>query len=225
MITVITTCRGRTVAHLEALLGCFEKHGHLDRVCIASDGPAPALRTRAQVVESAAPAGQAQNYWRALELGSAAAQTAGLDRFLVLEDDIELCANAVPYIARATRWRDLDFVTWFDGHALPAAAPNGLYRAPTDRFAFLQAISWPLATATRLLTSPLRGRWTERHRGDLLVRSILSRGVYGVHVPNLAEHVGSVSLCSPTLTLEGTRSARNYPGTTFDALQLPDFGL
>ncbi len=161
-----------------------------------------------------------KNYWRALACGVEAAHSRQLDQFLILEDDVELCANALPYIASSRVPAGMDFVTWFDGHALPASAAPGFHVAPIQRFICLQAVTWPVTTAMRLLESERATRWSEPHRGDLLVRHILTPGSYAVHVPNLVEHRGAHSLCSPGQTLQGNRVALNYPGPGFDALSL-----
>jgi hypothetical protein len=104
---------------------------------------------------------------------------------------------------------------------MPAGAAHGLHACALRAFSCLQAISWPLHSAARLLRSPRVALWSEPHRGDLLVRDILAPGVYGVHIPNLVEHRGEQSLCNPGAPLSGLRVARNYPGPSFDALTLP----
>lgn len=220
LVVVITTCSGRGASLLSALLAQIQQAGWQELVIIVSDGPAPAEVNCARVVDSPATVGQARNYWRALALGLEATIAAAASQFLILEDDVELCANALPYMAKTLVPPELDFVTWFDGHALSANAPRGLHSVPVRQFICMQAVTWPVGTASRLLNNPLLDRWSEPHRGDLLVRQCLPTGRYGICVPNLVEHLGSQSLCAPSTGLITQRVARNYPGPNFDAVTL-----
>jgi hypothetical protein len=53
-----------------------------------------------------------------------------------------------------------------------------------------------------------------------LIAKILRGRHYGVHVPNLVQHLGDQSICNPGQGLSGVRVANNYPGARFDALTL-----
>jgi hypothetical protein len=215
---VVVTCAARRDAG-RALLAQIEADGKAEQTLVVSDGPTP-VETRAPVHASHTREGQAKAYWRALALGLQTAQGRGHRSFLILEDDVELCRNALSFIALAELSARYQFVSWFDGHAVPAGAPAGFYPCPTQAFACLQAISWPIASAARLLQSARVSRWPEANRGDLLARNILAPGRYAVHVPNLVQHCGVDSLCHPGAALSGTRLARNYAGSSFDALSL-----
>jgi hypothetical protein len=221
MVLVVTTSALRGARYLRALIAQVEREiadGWKGRPLIVSDGPPPfdsGWRTDA----SAAPGGQKHTYWRALASGVEHACHAGTQQFLILEDDVELCRNALRYIAGVTVPAEFAFLSWFDGHAVPAGTEPGIHAAPAGRFICLQAVTWTLATAATLLASRRAATWSEPHRGDLLVASILARRRYGVHVPNLVEHRGVESLCSPGQRLAGIRVAANYPGATFDAMK------
>jgi hypothetical protein len=164
--------------------------------------------------------GQKRTYWRALSIGFEEARREGTDRILILEDDVELCRNALPYMARARLPAVLDFVTWFDGHAIPARARPGIYPVLAQSFFCLQGVTWSCAAAETLLSAPASQQWKERHSGDILIAKILRGRYYGVHVPNLVEHRGAKSICNPGQGLTGVRVANNYPGSDFDALTL-----
>ena len=223
LTVVVVTCAARGNAGLAALLRQIDDSGWTEQTLVVSDGPAT-IATKAVVSATPVRAGQMKNYWRALELGMHTAVARGQEHFLVLEDDVELCRNVLPYVALTEHCERFEFVSWFDGHAVPAGAADGLYACPIQSFICLQAITWPHKTAARLLQSSCAARWSEPHRGDLLVRHVLAPGLYGVQVPNLVEHRGNDSLCSPGAKLNGTRVARNYAGLGFDALTLATAG-
>jgi len=219
LTVVVVTCAARGDAGLSALLRQIDDSGWTAQTLIVSDGPAT-IATRATVSATPVRTGQMRTYWRALAMGAQAAASRGHERFLVLEDDVEFCQNTLEYIAVSKHDERFQFVSWFDGHAVPAGAPRGLHPCTVRSFICLQAISWPRSTALRLLHSPHAVSWSEPHRGDLLVRRILAHGEYAVHVPNLVEHRGAESLCSPGAKLYGGRVANNYVGRSFDALEL-----
>jgi hypothetical protein len=70
------------------------------------------------------------------------------------------------------------------------------------------------------LRSPAAAAWPDRHGGDTLIARILTGRRYGVHVPNLLQHIGAQSICNPGQGLAGVRVANNYPGRSFDAHRL-----
>ena len=216
---VVVTCAARGDAGLSSLLRQIDDCGCTAQTLVVSDGPAT-IATRAVVDATPVRTGQMRTYWRALAHGVQAAASRGQERFLVLEDDVEFCHNALHYIAASEHDERFQFVSWFDGHAVPAGAARGLHPRAVRTFICLQAISWTRDAALRLLESPHAASWSEPHRGDLLVRRILARGEYAVHVPNLVEHRGAKSLCSPGAELHGGRVASNYVGRSFDALRL-----
>ena len=186
---------------------------------IVSDGPT-SLITGWPTAASARCEGQMKTYWRALAVGLEEARKHRSDRVLILEDDVELCRNALQYLERARLPRALDFVTLFDGHAIHQRVPHGIYPVRARDFFCLQGVVWPLSTASMLLRAPAAAAWKERHSGDILIAQILAGRQYGVHVPNLVQHLGAQSICNPGQKLTGVRTANNYPGPAFDALTL-----
>jgi hypothetical protein len=81
-------------------------------------------------------------------------------------------------------------------------------------------VTWTPGALETLLASPRAVEWRSLHEGDVLIAQILAGRRYGVHIPNLAQHLGSVSLCNPGEGLTGVRTANNYPGSHFNALRL-----
>ena len=219
MIVLITTCGGRNLAYLQRLLRQIDASGWIGRRVLISDGPMPVLSSWS-VTCSARREGQKRTYWRALAVGLEEARRHRADRILILEDDVELCRNALRYMAGARLPRVLDFVTWFDGHMVPRGSRPGIYPMPADRFFCLQGVTWQIPTAEMLLRAPASAAWAEKHSGDILIANILRQRQYGVHVPNLVQHLGAQSICNPGQGLTGVRVANNYPGPGFDALTL-----
>jgi hypothetical protein len=219
MIVVITTCERPGSSYLEPLMRSIDTSRWNGRRLVVADGP---LSTRSDWPVLAGPSrlGQMRTYWRALATGVDEARRHGSDRITIFEDDVEICHNALQYMERARMPDALDFVTWFDGHVVPPGSRHGIYPVPAQYFFCLQGVTWRVSVAERLLAAPQAQAWPEPHRGDILIARILAGRKYGVHVPNLVQHRGDVSLCNPGQGLAGVRTAANYPGPQLDALQL-----
>jgi hypothetical protein len=219
MIVLVTTCQRPGSSYVETLLASIDASGWRGRRLLVADGPY-ATSSGWQVAESPTRLGQMRTYWRALRLGIEEARRFGTDRITIFEDDVEICNNALSYMERARFPDSLDFMTWFDGHVVPPGSQQGVYPVPAQYFFCLQGVTWRRSTAERLLAAPQAQSWPEPHRGDILIARILAGRTYGVHVPNLVQHRGDVSLCNPGQGLVGVRTAANYPGAQLDALQL-----
>ena len=220
MIVLVTTCGIRKAHYLGRLLRQIDAGGWKGRRFIVSDGPPTIISGGWQVTATTKREGQKKAYWRALAVGLEESRKSSDDRILILEDDVELCTNALRYMERARLPVMLDFVTWFDGHVIPAGAAQGIYPVNAQYFFCLQGVTWKAATAEALLTSSIAANWGELHSGDILVAKILRGRRYGVHVPNLVQHLGSESICNPGQKLTGVRTSNNYPGAAFDASTL-----
>jgi len=64
----------------------------------------------------------------------------------------------------------VDFVTWFDGHAVKPRSRAAIYPVPAKNFFCLQGVTWQLSTAAALLRSPHVSTWKELHSGDIFRR-------------------------------------------------------
>jgi hypothetical protein len=216
MVLIITTAGGRASSCLNRLLRQIQDAGWRGSRFLVCDGP-PVQASGWVTVASAKRQGQRRTYWRALALGVEQTRGERDERILILEDDVELCRNALSCIERASIPNGLDFITWFDGHIIQSGATPGIYPVPAEKFFCLQGITWRRSTAEILLRSPEAAAWPDRHSGDTLIGKILRGRRYGVHVPNLIQHIGAQSICNPGQRLEGVRTANNYPGRTFNA--------
>jgi hypothetical protein len=87
-------------------------------------------------------------------------------------------------------------------------------------FFCLQGVTWRPTVAEALLRAPAAQAWRDPHAGDILIAKILKGRRYGVHVPNLVQHLGATSICNPGQKLTGVRTANNYPGAYFNAMTL-----
>ena len=219
MVLIITTAGGRGAACLDRLMGQIRDGGWRGPRFLVCDGP-PVQASGWPIAASGNRQGQRRTYWRALALGVEQTRGARDERFVILEDDVELCRNALQYIEAAPIPKGLDFITWFDGHIMQAGSSPGIYPVPAERFICLQKMTWRRTTAEILLRSPEAAAWPDRHSGDTLIGKILRGRRYGIHVPNLIQHVGAQSICNPGQQLVGVRTANNYPGQRFDAALL-----
>jgi len=219
MVLLIVTCGARGSVYLGRLVKQINESGWAGPRFILSDGPM-SLVTGWPTEASLTRQGQMRTYWRALSVGLREARRIASDRILILEDDVELSRNALRYMEKTRLPEVLDFVTWFDGHVVPPGSKSGIYPVPAENFFCLQGVTWRSATVERLLRSPAVGAWRDEHSGDILIAQILRGRRYGVHVPNLVQHLGASSICNPGQKLTGVRTANNYPGPSFDALVL-----
>jgi hypothetical protein len=219
MILLITTCGSRGAQYLVRLLKQIDASGWKGRRFVIADGPLPIV-TGWPTLATPQRLGQKKTYWRALATGVEEVRKQYDDRILILEDDVELCVNALKYMERVRLPRPLDFVTWFDGHMIPAGSRHGIYPAMAQNFFCLQGVTWRPAVAEALLRTPVANAWRDPHGGDILIAKILKGRRYGVHVPNLVQHLGALSICNPGQRLTGVRTANNYPGARFNAMTL-----
>jgi hypothetical protein len=136
----------------------IDDSGWHGRRILVSDGPPPTASAAVWSVDATArQEGQKKTYWRALALGLEECRRAGSDRILILEDDVELCTNALPYMERARLPSMFAFVTWYDGHAVPRGAARGIYPANALRFICLQAVTWTAERGQRIALLRRRG--------------------------------------------------------------------
>lgn len=140
------------------------------------------------------PEGIQRTLWKCLAVGLRMSS----GPFTVLEDDVIPAAGAFGYIARwpYRLFPSLAFTAWFD-QLLPADAQQTLHVADGADFLYHQAVTYSTPTARALVRSPLVDKWHGPHGGDQLVSQILTGQRYGIHVPNLFEHVGGVSFSAP----------------------------
>lgn len=219
MILLVTTCKRTGGQYLEDLIRVVDESGWQGPRFLVSDGEPP-LAASWPTITTNENTGQMRTYWRALAIGLDQARLLGDSKILILEDDVELCRNALQYMERLVIPPGLEFVTCFDGHVVPAGARKGIYPIPSQHFFCLQGVIWTLEAVEKLLKAPHAAAWNEPHRGDNLIAWILYSSSYGVHVPNLVQHRGADSICNPGQELSGVRTANNYPGRDFDALTL-----
>lgn len=154
----------------------------------------------------------------------------------VLQDDVEVCKNFVPYMAQylphVERFRTI--IQWFcNGHNVNQEwhvdRAQLLERNP-DKFLSTQAVTYPREVAAYILpwlvricaevNSDDRGA---KHGDDMHIQSVLRarQQNFYIHVPNLVQHVGEDSMVGPGIGLyDGFRQSKCYAGRGFNALSL-----
>jgi hypothetical protein len=191
-----------------------------------------------------APLGSARAYARAFRV--ALAVDPDLNHLTILEDDVELCSNALTYMSRVEVPDDVAFVTWFTydydwrpgPHAPVKPSPaerardenRGILAARPSRFFILtQAVTFPRRTADNLLECPMFGaEWTEKDGHDLMIGHALGDAKYAAHFPVLVQHTGGLSSAVKLArkeppkhdAQEGARTSPHYVGPDFDAITL-----
>jgi hypothetical protein len=155
----------------------------------------------------------------------------GHDDVLVLEDDLKFSDNAVRRMVTLPVPSDLSFLQFFSPHLLPA--PHmipGIWRPPTGSVKFCQAIKFTRPTLARLLDwreNDLEfGTYVESDQS--LNLAVVRLGLrYGVHCPDLVDHVGESSAATPGDDLCENdplcrRTSNCFGDEKFNALRLYD---
>lgn len=174
-------------------------------------------------------------YWRLLEL--ARETTPALGDAVLLEDDIELCRNAIGRMALFPIPRDVDGVHFFNGFYFRGEKTHpGLWRTPAGVMG-CQAIKFPRRTLDRLVEWKSAEEWQKHNESDVALGLAQARlGLrFGCHMPDIVQHVGAVSLVSHGMMEQadipkegrgdadrtlGGRVSINYPGPRYDAMGL-----
>lgn len=137
---------------------------------------------------------------------------------LFLEDDIELCVNAVPYMFDFKVPDGLGWVQFFTPAPLRSGSGYGLHVANPGTSRFLQAVKFPVDTVLAL------AQWWAAadidHAGSadqaLAKAAKALRLPWAAHAPDLVQHVGETSTFDET-KLTWWRKSPDWPGQTFDA--------
>jgi len=219
-LVVLTAPRPAGMSYLEQTLDSLAAAGPWNGPkIILSDGdvgltaPPPGW---AHVLQPAQ--GQAKAMWSAFRL--ALAMDANYLTFF--EDDVHLCRNALPYIEAREVPDGLAFVTWFDATRRMAPEP-GLFHerlsaSEGKHFQGACALTLPARTLQMAVKHSMVASWPLRTYGDGLLGKVLDGMDYGVHIPNLVQHVGAVSAAGNPGGLTQGRSSPTYPGDDHDAL-------
>ncbi len=155
---------------------------------------------------------------------------AGHEDVVVFEDDLIFTANAVRRMTTYPVPADVALVQFFAPHILPVAHMQpGLWRAPTTSFEFCQAVKFPRRTLRALF------EWTQTREFGKYVESDQALNLalqrlqlrYGVHCPDLVQHIGENSATVPGSSVRETsgRIAQCFPDPGFDALRLYDLDV
>jgi hypothetical protein len=206
-----TATVGRTLASLREA-GSDEWMGPK---ILSSDGPLPTentpldLKSRWSVFQTPRPSGCARAFVQSLRL--ALAVDPNLELLTFVEDDVELCRNALSYIARLFVPADLSLVTWFT-YNYDWSTPRHLPVRPTPQmiahhekrgilavrparyFILTQACTLTRATIDKILRCPHASReWPKREGHDELITWSLGDAPYAAHFPVLVQHEGGLN--------------------------------
>jgi hypothetical protein len=142
---------------------------------------------------------------------------------ILFEDDVQLSAGAVPYMEDFPVPADLSMVS-FCQCLIRHASPWGLYRAPGWSMRMTQCCKFSRAGIATVLAG-----WSEEESksmnmgmSDAGIAFALGRSKlrWGMHVPDLAAHVGEVSTLTVGLPVDANRRCNNFHGANFDAVVL-----
>lgn len=190
------------------------------------------------------PKGSAKTFVRALE--NALETSPNLELLTFVEDDVELCANALDYVRRVKVPGDVALVTWFTyefpqeerlheeaqrrgwRHPYSYGVPV-LARRSTRNLVLAQCLTLTRDAVYRLLRCPRVRDWPQENGHDEMLAWALGDVPYAAHFPGLVQHEGG--LCSAVAAnrsaspagrdpQSGARTSPYYVGRDFDALGL-----
>lgn len=143
------------------------------------------------------------------------------DEGLVLfEDDVHLVAGAIPYLEDFVVPRDLAVVS-FCQCLIRSESPWGLYRAPGWSMRMTQCCKFSRAGIATILAG-----WTEEESktmnmgmSDAGIAFALGRAKlpWGMHIPDLANHIGEVSTLTVGKPIDPNRRCNNFYGVDWNA--------
>jgi hypothetical protein len=220
-VIAVVTCKRQGVDYLPATLAAVDASATGRRVLVSDDlAYQPRCPSTWELVTFLKPesvTGRPENRWALWKCFELAAQ-AGED-LIVLEDDLELCANAALRMEHIAVPDDCAFLTFFSCHGRGLA--TGIHRTRMHSFAFAQALKFPARTVLEMHAAFDEMANDPRRPGsdDCLQRMGSPRGwLYGTHYPNLVQHVGDVSAVGNHV--QGSRRSETFPGVAFDARTL-----
>lgn len=224
LLTVLTCPRGKN--YLPDTLASLDRGGarSIDRFVLV-DGRAQGFSRPGWSVDTVnhTPQGSLHALFATLRW----ARNHDVDRLLYFEDDVVVCKNAIPRMLAVGVPENLAFVSFFDMKEMSYAAPPGMYEmSPMGNdgrgFWGMQSVLLPRRTIEFILRNEDRiRRFGNKQSGETLFGyELLKDGQkYGVHVPNLVEHVGDVSAIW-SWTPSVNRRSTSFPGESFDAASL-----
>lgn len=252
---LVVTTAPRPVPTLSATLDSLARAGSgrwVGPKLIASDGPLRDDLKRAVdrdgwiISETPSLLGDARAFIHRLQLTLTAYPD--LDRLTMIEDDVEMCQNALDYVGAVEVPADLSLITWFTydyDWSKPARPPQGpqLTKTTLDRlrgllgcrpsrfFILTQAVTMPRETVERLLCCPYLHEWPKPDGHDEMIAWALGDSPYAAHFPVLVQHTAGCANSAVTQARasfkiasdpaqEGARSSPLYVGPDFDAKRL-----
>lgn len=214
---VITAPRPGGVSYLDRTLRLLDLQSWTGPKIVWSDGPVPALASVPAGWEvSVRPRRGPPNthaFWDLL--GDAAGDDA-----VILEDDVEPCAGALPLIeAVGAPHIDLAYVSWFDPITKAGGPIPGTVLVPASRILPMQARTYGAGViATLLAAGP--GPRPEGGADACVARALGTGRRAAVVSPSLFQHVGHVSAVGAAQGLTGDRVSASWLGPDVDARHL-----
>ncbi len=158
-------------------------------------------------------------YWFLLKVGL----DLGGD-LIALEDDLRFSKNAIGRMASLIVPADLAWLQFFSPRVLRAwDFFPGIWRPPLSSSTFLQAVKFPRRTLEALIAWQLEPEFSMFQESDnaLAIAAAKLRLDYGVHCPDLIQHVGQVSEAQDaTDQLHEWRTSSCWGGEDFDVMKL-----
>jgi len=158
-------------------------------------------------------------YWYLLQIGA----DLGGD-LIALEDDLKFSKHAISRMASLIVPADLAWLQFFSPRVLRSWDMfPGIWRPPLSSSTFLQAVKFPHRTLLQLLAWQREPEFSMYGESDnaLAVAAAKLRLDYGVHCPDIVQHVGEVSEAQEgTDQLFEWRTSACWGGEDFDVMRL-----
>ncbi len=132
-------------------------------------------------------------FWRCMDMAVSVGEDA-----IICEDDIELCRNGARAAELLTVPTDVAWISlfdpWFDTNV-----PHALWRAPAGVSSCAQMLKLPNRTCRFLRTMFLQSDARVGSDDALMLFGRLFGMLHAVHVPSLAQHIGTISSVGSTV--------------------------
>lgn len=138
-----------------------------------------------------------------------------LDGVLLIEDDVLLSRNALPYVQSLDVPPDTASIALYSPLTSDLAA--GMVKMPSSTWSGNCAILFTSTAVRRMAASNVAAKWPRNNGADEILSAVIGSDLGTLHhVPSLAQHVGDVSSMGHVCV----RRSPTFRGEDFDALSL-----
>jgi len=181
---------------------------------VFADGYAPAVDPPFRLDTTPTKLGNARTYLRIIHAAVAEIAEDRLDGLLLVEDDVVLCKNALPYVQRlAVPERTASIAIY---SPIDPKLDKALLKMSSTFWSGNCAVLLTAAALAAIAASPVVAAWPRTNGADEIAAYGANTMNFLHHVPSLAQHIGDVS----SMGHGRIRRSPTFRGEEFDAMSL-----